>query len=56
MKILVSILFLFLFKFSNAQNENFQLVQDVYKQWNKFTFNNEINVATFTSMILLMLA
>jgi hypothetical protein len=41
MKILVSILFLFLFKFSNAQNENFQLVKEVYKQWNKFTFNNE---------------
>ena len=41
MKFFVSIFFLFLFKFSNAQNENFQLVQDVYKQWNKFTFNNE---------------
>ena len=41
MKILVSIFFLFLFKFSNAQNENFELVQDVYKQWQWFTFNNE---------------
>ena len=41
MKFLVSIFFLFLFKFSNAQNENFELVQDVYKQWQWFTFNNE---------------
>lgn len=23
-----------------AQNENFELVQDVYKQWHKFTFND----------------
>ncbi len=30
-----------MFKFSNAQNENFELVQDVYKQWQWFTFNNE---------------
>ena len=41
MKILISIFLLFLFKFSNAQNENFELVQDVYKQWQWFTFNNE---------------
>lgn len=40
MKFLFSVLFLFLFKFSNAQNENFELVQDVYKQWHKFTFND----------------
>jgi len=40
MKFLVSVLFLFLFKFSDAQNENFELVQDVYKQWRKFSFND----------------
>lgn len=47
MKILVSILFLFLFKFSNAQNENFQLVQEVYKQWQKFSFNNNGQCVNF---------
>jgi hypothetical protein len=40
MKFLVPVLFLFLFKFSDAQNENFELVQDVYKQWRKFSFND----------------
>jgi hypothetical protein len=47
MKILVSILFLFLFKFSNAQNENFVLLQDVYKQWLSYTFNNNGQCGNF---------
>lgn len=40
MKIVFSILLLFSFKFSNAQNENFELVQEMYRQWQKFAFNS----------------
>ncbi len=40
MKILFLWCMLFSFQTLFAQNENFELVQDVYKQWHKFTFND----------------
>ena len=38
---------LFSFQTLFAQNENFELVKDVYKQWQKFSFNNNGQCVNF---------
>lgn len=40
LKLLWLFLFVLSIQLSKAQNENFELVQDVYKQWHRFAFND----------------